>query len=559
MERGKLYYGAAYFDQYLPKSRAQEDMKLMQEAGMNVIRFGISAWKAWEPREGEFDFTSFHNVLSAAQARQMDVIIVVPTDVLPPWLEKKPEDYARCSERMIRKLVCQCSPYSCVVGFQLGINAREPEEIRRQTVILRACIRPEQFITRNIQADMKDFHWNNENPFETAELTDIAGCSVYHNTGCRTSGGGISLCADMTRGLKKENFLVLDTQCQGEIGQLPYPGQLRLAAYHHLSGGAEGVLYEQWHSDYRGSKKGVLNHDLIPDRIYNECAQIGNELHRLGEPLTGIKKQNRVAILVSRNSMDQAVWAKESGRDYGDYLRWVYDSFFRLNIEVDIIPDTQRDFTGYELLVVPSLYCAEDNLIWAIRNFVADGGYLIATFRSFFADENGVARSDVQPYGMTDVFGMSYSEYTVPHETTLPEFASDVEDWMELLNLSRSRAIAEYGGPGWKGIPAATCSRFGKGGAAYIGCYSPDGLDSLLLRLLATWHIPVPETSWPVVMKRGINRHGRPITFLLHYSPAARVIPSPAAGRELLSGQQLEEGAPLELKPWDVKILEGTI
>ena len=47
------------------------------------------------------------------------------------------------------------------------------------------------------------------------------------------------------------------------------------------------------------------------------------------------------------------------------------------------------------------------------------------------------------------------------------------------------------------------------------------------------------------------------LTFLLHYSPASRVISSPATGTELFSGKRLDEGEPLELRGWDVKILEG--
>ena len=61
------------------------------------------------------------------------------------------------------------------------------------------------------------------------------------------------------------------------------------------------------------------------------------------------------------------------------------------------------------------------------------------------------------------------------------------------------------------------------------------------------------------LQKRAISREGKPMTFLLHYSPACRVIPSPATGTELFSGRHMDEGEPLELKGWDVKILEGDL
>ena len=130
---------------------------------------------------------------------------------------------------------------------------------------------------------------------------------------------------------------------------------------------------------------------------------------------------------------------------------------------------------------------------------------------------------------------------------------------MELLKPDTAMSLAVYDSPGWRGIPAAACSRFGKGHAAYIGCYSEDGFEPILLRLLAMWHVPVPEIAWPVVQKRAVSREGKPLTFLLHYSHATRVIPSPATGWDLFAGVRREEGEPLELKPWEVLILEGNV
>ena len=62
----RIAYGAAYYDEYMPLSRVEEDMALMEQAGMNIIRIAESTWSTWEPREGEFDFTSLNRVLQAA-------------------------------------------------------------------------------------------------------------------------------------------------------------------------------------------------------------------------------------------------------------------------------------------------------------------------------------------------------------------------------------------------------------------------------------------------------------------------------------------------------------
>jgi len=51
-----VLYGAAYYQEYMPTDRLAEDLKLMKESGMSVVRLGESTWSLFEPREGEFEF-----------------------------------------------------------------------------------------------------------------------------------------------------------------------------------------------------------------------------------------------------------------------------------------------------------------------------------------------------------------------------------------------------------------------------------------------------------------------------------------------------------------------
>lgn len=663
MNKHKLYYGAAYYDEYMPESRVEADMELLKAAGMNLIRIAESTWSTWEPRDGEFDFTSLHRVLESAQRHGISVIVGTPTYAIPPWMAKKyPDiladthdgpsryghrqnmdltspDYIRHCERIIRKLMCECQGYDCIIGYQLdnetkpydtcgeraqaqfrdylkekyktvehlnqafgfaywsnsvadwdelpdprgtinGSYGAEFEAFQRKLVtdflmwqseIVKEYLKEGQIITHNFDYAWRDYSFGlqpDADQFEAADAVTIAGCDIYHPSGLQNTGAEISFGGDLARGLKKDNFLVLETQCQAMPGRQPYPGQLRLQAFHHLANGAVGVEYWHWHSIHNAFEsywKGVLSHDLLPGRPYRECATIGVDFARLGEQLVNLKKTNKAAVIVSQRSLHGFKWHPVTGwmhipcREYNDYLRWVYDALFRMNIEVDLIPDTQHDFTGYDLLVAPSLYSADDNLIGAIRSYVEQGGHLISTMRSFFADENLKIRHEAQPYGMTDVFGMTYDEFTIPEATTLTGLPGKVEDWMELLRPTTAQVLATYENPGWPGTAAVTVNDFGKGSAAYIGCYAPDALEKLLRKLFLQWKLDVPEISWPVVMKRGTNEAGKQIVYLLHYHHDSMTIPAPVSGNELLSGEQIEAGTPMVLKPWDVKILEVTL
>ena len=55
--------GVAYYPEFWPQERWDEDVRLMQEAGINLVRIGEFAWTAMEPAEGVFTLDWLHAVL----------------------------------------------------------------------------------------------------------------------------------------------------------------------------------------------------------------------------------------------------------------------------------------------------------------------------------------------------------------------------------------------------------------------------------------------------------------------------------------------------------------
>jgi len=46
-----VLYGAAYYPEYMPYERTDEDIALMKKAGITVVRIGESTWGLWEPED----------------------------------------------------------------------------------------------------------------------------------------------------------------------------------------------------------------------------------------------------------------------------------------------------------------------------------------------------------------------------------------------------------------------------------------------------------------------------------------------------------------------------
>ena len=42
-------FGAAYYDEYMPYERLEQDVKMMKKAGINVVRIAESTWSTCDP------------------------------------------------------------------------------------------------------------------------------------------------------------------------------------------------------------------------------------------------------------------------------------------------------------------------------------------------------------------------------------------------------------------------------------------------------------------------------------------------------------------------------
>ena len=445
-----------------------------------------------------------------------------------------------------------------------------------QRAIVDEYKRPDQFVTHNFDYEWRGYSFGLQpevDQFDAAAALDIAGCDIYHPGESRLTGAEITFGGNLAYGLRKAPYLVLETQAQGNFGWLPYPGQLRLQAMAHLASGAQGVEYWHWHSIHNAVEsywKGVLSHDLTPGETYREAASLGRELAALSPYLSGMRKENRVAVMVSTRSQAGLAWfpacapGETAEKNYSDFLRWLCDSLYRLNVEYDVISDAARDFSAYDLVVLPCLYSAPEDLLGAIDGYVKEGGHILATFRTGFADEHLKIYHDAQPHLLTKCLGLTYDRFTKPEGVTL---ASDdiplpagtaVTDWMELPQLTTARALCTYDHPIWGSVPAVTVNDYGKGRAAYLACcFSPATLDAILESLLPQLGVAEGPARFPLIVKRGKTKGGKHITFYLNFSGESMTVDVPhPAGTFLPEGKAIAADTTFPLLPWGAAILE---
>lgn len=654
-----ILFGAAYYYEYLPYERMEEDMQMMKNAGMNTIRIAESTWSTLEPSDNVFDFTSLDLMLDASEKYQMNVIIGTPSYAIPSWLSKKHPDilaithhgeelYGRRQNidlanphylfhvsRVVRAMLEHIKDRSTILGFQIDnetnhydtctnyaqqkfmeylkekfcsleelnqefglaywsnsihnwedfpnvrgtINASlgaEYEKFQRklvteflnlQAAIIKEYKKEHQFLTQNFDCEWRGASFGlkpSVNQFDAARCLDIAGIDIYHPTQDHLTGAEISFGGAIARSLKQDNYLLLETQAQGQPAWLPYEGQLRLQAYSHLACGADSVMYWHFssiHNSFETYWKGLLSHDYSENPTYLEAANIGKELSLIGTRVRHLDKTCRVAFLLSNESLTGLEWFPISkDLKYNDIFRWLHDAFYRLNLECDILSSDSESFHQYSLLVIPALYSASEKTLERITEYVSNGGHVLMTLKSAFSNENLKVYHDKQPHLLTDCFGFTYNQFTIPDKTYLnfQEDTYEAKEWMELLSVTTAKEWVTYQHPFWNKYSAITHNQYGSGTATYLGTYFDSKLLEIIIRKLCMEiHINLPNFSFPLIRKEGTNSFGNQIIYFLNFSGETQtIVYEDLPGTLLLEDRKIHNGEALSLSPWGVAIIE---
>ena len=449
-----------------------------------------------------------------------------------------------------------------------------------QAEIVSEYKREDQFITHNFDFEWRGYSYGIQpdvNHYKAADAVTIAGCDIYHPNQDDLTGIEIAFCGDMTRSLKQDNYLVLETEAQGFPCWTPYKGQLRLCAYSHLSSGANSVMYWHWHSihnSYETYWKGLLSHDFAENETYREACIIGNEWKKIGSHLVDLNKKNDIAIMVSNEALTALNWfgiQATSGENgtvfYNDVVRWIYDELYRMNIECDFIWPQSEKLEQYKAIIIPALYAVPDETLERLRKYVKNGGCMLATFKSAFTDENVKVSTKIQPRIIGEALGISYDQFTFPKDTKLTGsiFESDpsgktgeAKVFMELLRTDTAHALASYDHYMWGKYAAITKNTYGKGNAYYMGCMTDSNTLQLVLSdMLQQINVEIPDVRFPVIIRKGVNSHGKKICYYLNYSAEQREVEyNGNNATELLKNNRISSGEKLAIAPWDVRILE---
>jgi len=433
-----------------------------------------------------------------------------------------------------------------------------------QIAAIRKYAEPRQFITGNFMGFFDGFdHYVITEPLTFASWDDYVGSGHLD-----ADFNGLS--HDLTRGFKRENFWVMETQPGAVnwagVNNFLNRGEVRAMAWQAVAHGADEVGYWQWRSALNGQEQyhgTLVGADGTPVPVYKEVSQLGREFSKVQEAFRGTTPQSEVALLYSYDS-HWAIQFQKHNQKYDDIglLKSYYRALRKLTQSVDVI-SAKSPLEGYKLVVAPSLNVLPRAVAEHLLNYVRSGGHLVLGPRSGLKDEHSELLAQRQPGYLADALGGRVEQfYALEKDFSVSGKwgSGQASIWAEQLSALNpdTQILMRFGkSNGWlDDQPVAITRSYGKGSIAYIGAI----LDEKLMKAAAEWmvkesgvapaFISVPDSVEVSVRSGGDKR----VFVLVNFGQETQKVNLGKKMKLLLSDGQ---GESVELPPYGVEVFQA--
>lgn len=355
------------------------------------------------------------------------------------------------------------------------------------------------------------------------------------------------------------NVIILEQQ-SGPGGQTHYlhdtpePGEMRRMALTSIAHGADALLFFRWRSCRFGAEEywcGILDHDNIPRRRYEEAARLGRELQALGPRLLG--SSVRVDLAVAGADFD-AVYGHQA-LHHGlpgprQTAEAVHGFFHRRNFAVGIV-HPEDDLDGISVYVLPHMPLLSRNAVDRLSEWVAAGGTLVVGPRAACKDQNNNVIAEPLPGVLRELTGTTVVEYGKQNRPDLRTLCLEVDGhtlesriWYEELEPAPgTEVLGTWTTRHLAGKPAITRRSHGKGCVVHVGTWLDDSLLTALCPLL---DLPAPyEAPDGVEIVDRVHPDGGRLRFVINHRDEDIRLCLPEPAMDLLTGIRYDAELPL--------------
>jgi beta-galactosidase len=139
-----MKFGVCYYPEHWPASRWSIDARMMQAAGIEIVRIAEFAWSRMEPVEGQYDFAWLDSAIETLAEHGHQIVLGTPTATPPAWLSRNypetlPVDeegrqrnfgarrhycantpiYRKYTERIVLEMASRYADHPAIIGWQI--------------------------------------------------------------------------------------------------------------------------------------------------------------------------------------------------------------------------------------------------------------------------------------------------------------------------------------------------------------------------------------------------------------------------------------------------------
>lgn len=436
---------------------------------------------------------------------------------------------------------------------------------RLQLSILRKYC-PDHFVTHNIWSYPMSLDY-----YKLCEELDFASLDYYPGTSPEkaVSGGyNGALTLDLTRGIKRQNFWIMETisgppGCWFPMWRTPQPGFIRAFAWQCMARGADTLVHFRWRSAPYGAEQfwhGLIDHSNVPGRRFEEYRMLCDEVNRLSPVLAESEVLGEAAVLHSHDLYNAfEIQPQAEGMNYFDNLKLYHRALTKSGILTDVV-NTTDNLDKYRLIVAPSLYLMDEKLADKLKNGVKNGATLILTNRTGVKNMSNVCWIHPLPAHLAEAAGVTVAEYDPVgndvHTIRMQDGKTySCSQWCDVLETAGAETVAWYEDDFYAGKPAATVHSYGKGKVYYIGIVAEESFYLELFGKAADSAGLTRFTGLPEGVQISIRRKGNSnYLFLLNLTQKQQTVELKGTYRSLL--QETSVGPSVDLDPYAVEIVE---
>ena len=388
--------------------------------------------------------------------------------------------------------------------------------------------------------------------FELAKSLDFMSCANLFET------SGLAL--DRVRGQKQKPFWVMEQEVaamgERERGPQLIHGRLRACAWRAIGHGADAIVFSPWRSHLSGAtqtKTGLLGHDGLPRRRFQEAKRLGEEVAKVGPLLDGSLPRNETAVLWDQ----EQTWATGF---YGEMACQIHSGMTALGLGCDVV-SWQQDFAPYKLLLCSPQYLLDASRARKLIDFVAGGGRAVAWTGTGIANVYNVRHAEPAPAFLRELLGIEIVETDVIRSNS-PEngvrLASGQQfhayRYCDVLETKGAEVLGRYTEKFYKDAPALTVHSHGKGRAYYVGTMPDNAFYPAFLGTIAGemgLRICPDLPSGVEVVSR--FKDGKDFLFVINQTGEPRKANLGRRGRNLIDGNPVDSIVALE--PYGVAVI----